>query len=339
MNKNYLVSVIIPCYNSEKYILDLLNDLVNQTYKNIEILVIDDGSEDNTKIVVENYMRKYNYKNIKYYHKENKGVSSARNYGINISRGEFIVFVDSDDRVDLTLIEKLILEYYKTNKFVVTNAMYVKKNKKYIYELNKNSCKDNELKTAIFNKRVAKINYNFKYEFARHCAGKLYKNDIIKNNKIFFDENMYLFEDAYFTLCYLNFCDEIRLIDEPLYVYKIENGKSGIYRSNLITEDEYKINKINQYVKNQEENVRIAKKIYYFDLFSALIKNYLNSKKNDMSNIEKIKFIKDILKKNTYEDILSYKNYKYLNAKKKFLFILFKLHLYYFIIIILKNKD
>ena len=99
-----MVSVIVPVYNTSKYLRKCLDSLVNQTYKNIEIIIINDGSTDNSDEIIKEYEQKYNF--IKYFKNENQGISKTRNFGIEKANGEYILFVDSDDYVDETLIEK-----------------------------------------------------------------------------------------------------------------------------------------------------------------------------------------------------------------------------------------
>lgn len=99
------VSVIVPVYNVEKYLARCLDSLVNQTLKDIEILVINDGSPDNSQKIIDKYSKKY--KNVKSFIKPNGGISDARNYGLKYADGEYITFIDSDDYVDVTMMEKL----------------------------------------------------------------------------------------------------------------------------------------------------------------------------------------------------------------------------------------
>ncbi|MBP3707033.1 MAG: glycosyltransferase family 2 protein [Clostridia bacterium] len=126
-NKKRLVSIIIPAYNAEKYLQRCLESVVNQTYKNIEIIIVNDGSTDNTESIIIRYQKKY--KSIKYFKKENNGVSDARNYGIAQASGEYFCFVDADDYVSESLISDLerymdaehdLIKY----KFSTTNADY-----------------------------------------------------------------------------------------------------------------------------------------------------------------------------------------------------------------------
>lgn len=106
MNENPLISVIVPIYNVDKYLDQCLESLINQTYSNLEILLIDDGSTDNSGNLCNKYAK--TDKRIKVFHKENKGVSAARNYGISNSTGRFISFIDPDDFVDVDFYECLL---------------------------------------------------------------------------------------------------------------------------------------------------------------------------------------------------------------------------------------
>ena len=109
-----MISVIVPAYNVEKYIEECLLSLVNQTYKDIEIIIINDGSTDKTKEIIIEYQEKY--KNITGYNQKNNGVSVARNLGLKIAKGEYVIFVDPDDYLDSTMIEKMHDKRRETGK-------------------------------------------------------------------------------------------------------------------------------------------------------------------------------------------------------------------------------
>lgn len=100
------LSIIVPVYNVEKYIERCLNTLVNQTLQDIEIIIVNDGSTDKSKEIIKKYLKKYSEK-IQYYEKENGGLSSARNFGLNYAKGEYIAFLDSDDYVELNMYEEM----------------------------------------------------------------------------------------------------------------------------------------------------------------------------------------------------------------------------------------
>lgn len=102
-----LISVIVPVYKVEKYLHRCVDSIINQTYKNLEIILVDDGSPDNCPKICDEYAQKD--QRIKVIHKKNAGISEARNAGLEIAQGEFVAFVDSDDYIDSTMYEKMLL--------------------------------------------------------------------------------------------------------------------------------------------------------------------------------------------------------------------------------------
>lgn len=102
-NINTLVSVIVPVYKVEKYLHRCIDSIINQTYKNLEIILVDDGSPDNCGKICDEYAEKDN--RIKVIHKSNGGLSSARNAGLDVANGDYVYFVDSDDYIDTKLVE------------------------------------------------------------------------------------------------------------------------------------------------------------------------------------------------------------------------------------------
>ena len=110
---NELVAVIIPFYNVERYIDRCLASVVNQTYKNLEIIIVDDGSQDKSINIVNDYINRFN--NIILIQKENGGISSARNKALDIANGNYIVFIDSDDYIEDNMIEKLYTDLLNTS--------------------------------------------------------------------------------------------------------------------------------------------------------------------------------------------------------------------------------
>ena len=120
MNSN-LVSIIVPIYNVEKYLRKCVDSLLKQSYSNIEILLIDDGSTDNSGRISDEYS---NYNNVRVYHKENGGLSDARNFGIEHSKGEFLAFVDSDDYVAEDYILRMLDKIQKTDVDIVACSYY-----------------------------------------------------------------------------------------------------------------------------------------------------------------------------------------------------------------------
>lgn len=213
------VSVIVPVYNTEKYIEKCLNSLVNQTLEDIEIIVVNDGSTDNSENVIKKYTEKY--ENIKYLKKQNGGLSSSRNYGLEYATGTYIGFVDSDDYVDTTMYEKLY------EKAISTNSDIVECDFIWCYNDHKklDTSPDYTNKDAIF-------------AFGRvMVCNKIFKKQIIGQTK--FPENL-RYEDIVFYYKIIPYINQISKVKEPMYYY-IQRNESISNLQNEKTKDIFKI--------------------------------------------------------------------------------------------------
>ncbi len=204
------ISVIIPVYNSSTYLRKCLDSVVNQTLKDIEIIVINDGSTDDSKNIIEEYLCKY--KNIIFIDQENKGIGKTRNIGIKKATGEYITFVDSDDYIKENMLEEYY-KYAKKHNFDLVIGSYIKKinNKEIIFENNK--FKTGNVKTT------PQILYLIEYG----PWAKLYKREMLINNNIYFDEKR-KYEDMPFVSKALLKSKLIGQITEPYYYYIIHNN-------------------------------------------------------------------------------------------------------------------
>lgn len=227
-----LVSIIVPVYNVAYCLETCLDSIVNQTYKNIEIILIDDGSEDNSGEICEKYAMLD--KRIKVLHNLNCGVSHSRNIGIKYSKGEYIVFIDSDDKVDKNYILYL-LEPVKNRDYdlVICNLINVYK-------------KNNRIKAirVIIDKKLTgniKEDYFSLKEILPFSVLKLFKTEIIKDNSIFFKENFNLSEDELFIYDYLKHVKKYKFINEYLYYY--------IHRYNNSLSNNITLKNFNNYIK------------------------------------------------------------------------------------------
>ena len=184
------VSVIVPIYNSELYIDKCIQSIINQTFKDIELILVDDGSTDKSIEISNKYAEKD--KRIKIIKQKNKGVSSARNYGISIATGDFITFVDSDDFIEIDMLEILYNAAIYNNCDVVLSGIKIIKDNNIKYEFTKDS--------KIYTKQeVFKLFYFDRQPFSpNYACGKLIKRSIC--NKIKFREDIFLMEDALFSM-------------------------------------------------------------------------------------------------------------------------------------------
>ena len=204
------VSVIVPVYNTEKYLDKCLNSLVNQTLKDIEIIVVNDGTKDNSQKIIDKFKKKYS--NIKSYIKENGGLSSARNYGIEKSTGDYIAFLDSDDYVQLDMYEKLYLKAIESD-FDVTVCDI-----KYIYE-DKEVLVDSKLSNDIKTKKdIKKAMVNI----YPAVWNKLYKRSLFEN-KVMFKQGIW-YEDVEFLYRLFPYINSIGVVKENLINYVQRDG-------------------------------------------------------------------------------------------------------------------
>lgn len=213
---NPLISIIIPAYNAEKYLTSCLSSIEQQTYQNFEVIIIDDGSNDFTGDICDAFATKDT--RFKVIHQKNLGVSIARNKGIKKARGEYIAFIDSDD--------KITPEYLSS--FGLKNDIEIQGH--VIYE-------NNIQRSVIYPKRkvqedVAKVFCLGPFNSA--VWGKIFKTSIIKDNKIVFPVNLCFSEDTIFLLQYIKHCKTLAVFDAAEYIY--------IKHSGSLTDKKYPIN-------------------------------------------------------------------------------------------------
>lgn len=195
------VSIIVPVYNVEKYIEKCLESLVNQTLEDIEIIIVNDGSKDNSKEIVEKYIEKYP-KKILYLEKENGGLSDARNFAIPYAKGEYIAFLDSDDYVELNMYEDM----YKIAKNEESDMVECD----FIWEYSDKSKID-----------TGEI-YHGKHEMLEKIRvvawNKLIKKSILDKTKVIFPKG-YRYEDIEFTYKLLPYFEKVSFLKRPCVHY------------------------------------------------------------------------------------------------------------------------
>ena len=227
------VSVIVPVYNVEKYVEKCLKSLVNQTMQEIEIIVVDDGSKDGSKSIVDNYIKKYPDK-IKYLYKENGGLSSARNFGIPYANGEYIAFLDSDDYVEPTMYEEMYnLAKKEDADMVECDFIWEYPNKqKYDYGVVYNGKKE-----AIEKARVVAWN-------------KLIKREIIESEKIEFPFGL-RYEDVEFFYKLVPSLNKISFM-KKYFIHYVQRENSIANTQNTKTKDIFKVpNNVIEFYKNK----------------------------------------------------------------------------------------
>jgi len=316
-NKNYdkenpYVSLIVPVYNVEKYIDKCLDSLVNQTLKNIEIIVVNDGTKDNSQEIIDKYAKEYS--NVKSYIKENGGLSSARNFGLEHAKGKYIAFVDSDDWVELDMYEEMYTKAISNNfDMVVSDLKYVYPNK--VFNAVSNIDKD------LYGKETLKSYMTKIYPAAWN---KLYKKELFNTN-IRFKLNVW-FEDVEFIYRLYPYINSVGVVKKPLYNYLQREGAiTSTFDKRLYHYVEnwdgivefYKKNKLYKKYKEELEYSHIR---YLFATFVKRLANVKDKKEFDNGVglvIDKINKNYPNYKKNKYINKLNSKSLylKYFNKK------------------------
>ncbi len=200
------VSIIIPVHNSSKYLKKCIDSILNQTYKNIEVIAVENGSTDNSIEILKSYKGK-----IKIEVLDNASIGSARNKGLDVSKGTYISFIDSDDYVSNDFIEVMLNKIKEDNSDLSICDMLE------IHEETKERLKRAYYPSKKIEREEIKKNFvNFNYG----PCNKLFKKEIILKNKLKFPENL-KYEDIPFVLGYINNCKVISKVNEPLYNYNI----------------------------------------------------------------------------------------------------------------------
>ena len=273
-----VVSIIIPAYNSEKFIKRCLDSVINQIYKNLEIIVIDDASKDNTKQIIKEYVEKDN-RIRPFYSSENKGVSFSRNIGLKASTGEYIMFVDSDDELTKDAVRRMIDISVKYNSDYVDSYEIVKYTKR-----NNKVCMFTESKLPKKHLVLGSIKENPKIiSMYMYIKGKLIKKELIDN--LLFDENLRIYEDLVFEQTLKSRVKNYVMMNKPIYVYyqredSLVNtfGKKHTYFLDAAEKVEKVYKEFNIDIKKYVEAMLFQNS--YLTLFTKAIKNNDEIKEN-----------------------------------------------------------
>lgn len=230
------VSIIVPVYNVEKYLKKSLNSLLKQSYANLEIIIVDDGSSDATSSICEKFVKFYrgrgDFPDIKVLYKQHAGVSEARNAGLDLSTGDWIIFVDGDDWIPKDSVQLLVNAAKSVNaEYVVGAFRYIMPGRDFRDQMAElcfspvNTDGANCADALFFFESLKYYSYNCK---------KIFKADIIRKNNIRFNPDMKVSEDTAFILQYLMYCTTVRSINKVVYYYNNlrDNGSASKYYQN-----------------------------------------------------------------------------------------------------------
>ncbi|MCD7127282.1 glycosyltransferase [Limosilactobacillus agrestis] len=224
INSMEKVSVIIPIYNKEKYLTKCIDSVLEQTYSNLEIILVDDGSTDRTAELCERYYEKYD--NIRVLHKKKGGIGSSRNAGLAMATGDYILFVDSDDWLDKKHIELLYNHLKKNNADIAIGSFNQFNDESKIFEI---MIRDEDYFEKVYSPQewfayeYVSIPYQFDITFTVPW-GKLYKRSLFRD--MVYPEDPNVVEDDLTTWKIYLLADKIVYINKPIYVYRTFNKNS-----------------------------------------------------------------------------------------------------------------
>ena len=212
---NHLISVIVPVYNVERYLPRCIESILKQSYTNFELILIDDGTPDRSGMICDRYAEKDS--RIRVVHKENGGVSSARNAGIDVAKGDWITFIDSDDWVSNSFLESFFQDTIEDFDLLIGSCKIVRSRVQHYInrdgEINIYECLDGAIKAL----------ENFMFDVP---WGKMFKRDLILDNKLNFPVGIKWGEDSHFVAEYLALCKKMRFVSGAVYNYNCLNQSS-----------------------------------------------------------------------------------------------------------------
>lgn len=303
--KGNLISIIIPVFNSEKTLKKCISSILSQSYKNLDIIIINDGSTDNSDEICKDYQKKD--KRINYIIQKNSGVSSARNNGLSNAKGDFITFIDSDDWVEEDYIESLINLLIKNNADVITSSAIDFTDDKIIntpaatlkYEITTN--KETMIRDLLEAKKYNSV-----------CWGNIYRKSIIKGLK--FNKNLKIAEDLDFLISVFERCDKLIVTNIRKYHYYINDGSTIHSGFN------------NNWIGAINFNKKLIDKYKRTDLEIYAVKNYVITNLSCLYSFKLKKSDKLFIRKNIkkYKKIILFNNKFGIKLKIKFILSFFR---------------
>lgn len=328
--KNIKVSVIVPVFNAENYLIQCLDSIVKQTYANLEIILINDGSTDKSKDICDLYQKMD--RRIRVISQDNKGLSYVRQRGIETATGDCLMIVDSDDWLELNTIEKCI-QAFDDGKVECVMFSYVKeyKNKSFsnhIFESDR-ALEGVEVQEIIHRRLVGAVDQELKYpekldNLSSVCM-KLYSIDMARKGKCIDRAIVGTSEDTLFNLFAFEKCKSVVYLDECFYHYRKTNEESITtrYKEELSEKWDSLYSIIERYIEDRNYE-KIYTEAYYNRIACGIIGLSLNEIQSKEGLFKQSNRIRDILKKERYKKALKNLKIEYMPIKWKIFFLLCK---------------
>lgn len=337
------VSVVVPIYNSEEYLYKCIESILNQTYRDLELILIDDGSMDKSADICREYESKDD--RIRFFQQKNSGASEARNLGLKYINGNYLMFVDADDHIELNMIEKLVQKAESENADFVMCGMVVdlyhktgiKKSSIYYEPVQRvitgNSNIPDKIIDLVEDERIS----------GPYC--KLIRSKIIKDNNLMMPPHISLQEDLYFNLKVMEKINKMCVIPDALYHYNqgLEESVTTRYYNSKYEMTNEVHDLLMSYYKNRSQDRDILGRVMYIYIKNTYAA-FINLFHPDCKLVykEKLKYIKGILNspkfnemvKHSQKEGIKYNILKFILYTKNKIFIFYCSKMFY----LLKNK-
>ena len=315
-----MISVIIPVYNSGKYLAECMNSILAQTYTNYEVIIVDDGSIDDSREIIKNYSRQC--KNIKSFFQENGGAAKARNFGIRAATGKYLMFVDSDDYLAPNAMALMVdkLNQFNADMEIIGHVKFndTNVNEEYLYDLD-----DNRYYTS-----MEALDLILKFKVKGYVGDKLFLRDKWNKLNLTFEHNRYC-EDWFPIVKYMINSEKVVFVNKSIYFYRQHNN-SSIHTSSIrvIKDYNYAVKTIIDYMQKKSIKADALETFKIFTFLETIHELYLvsgESEKNIYSEFRENKLnswnfgIKNLL------------NNKDISMKKKLTVISWKLKIYHLV--------
>ena len=319
-----MISIIVPVYNVEKYINKCVNSILNQTYKDLEIILVDDGSSDNCSEICDEFAKTDS--RIKVVHKKNGGLMSARQAGLKEASGDYIGFVDGDDWIEPDMYQLFNDAVQKYHPDMVISEFFFDSGKK-VVKSNQNLVKPyfnkNEMINEIYPEMLYKPPY-YNFGVFPCCWAKLFRKELLESCLFRVPEQIKIGEDSAFTYPCLVRANSVAFVDKSCYHYMNNAGSiTKSYDSDMENTILIPYEVLKQEFSNADYDFSSALNYYLFYLIEFVIRN-----EESHSNLKSPKQIKETLKRFITEDIIScFKEIdtSVLPIRKQFLLLIFKM--------------
>lgn len=289
--KKGMISIIVPIYKVEKYLERCIKSILRQTYKNLEIILINDGSPDNCPAICDKLAEED--KRVRVFHIKNQGVSNARNVGLENASGEFVTFVDSDDRIDSTMYEKLIKKQVETNADLVfckyayedeTTGKIINVNEKRLQDF----CETGDLK-YFYNHTSNNDKKNGEIEISESVMCNiwrtLFKKTVVEN--VIFNTGIKFMEDVVFLSEVLAKKDKkLAFVDEYLYFYLLRESSAVRTRAKIIYQNSIEYLKAIKNVLKNSEFEKYIPALEYFCYSECVLAKVVYGESIDINKIK-----------------------------------------------------